>query len=96
MEIAPERIWAWVDIKATPPHGQHWHTDTNDWDTEYVRADLHAAAVARADALEADVERLRGALEIIGQGPQWGESLAIWATEQVKRARAALRGDANG
>ena len=48
----PERIWA----ERCPNSGDEWWTEAPtflglEWLTEYIRADLHQAALDRADAM---------------------------------------------
>ena len=66
MTDAPERIWAWT-LKTD------WQTawDADDEEApahsiQYIRADLHAAALADRDALRARVKRLE-AIELAAQ-----------------------------
>jgi len=67
MTDTPERIWAWeYGASAGDPEGLgEWYTEDfgiHGQETEYVRKDLYNAAIARAEAAEAEVERLREAL----------------------------------
>lgn len=96
-----ERIW----LEAPPggPEGRLWcedkvwPDDENDGEpTEYVRADLYAAAEARVAALEAEKAGLVEALEQVAAHPasydDGVQSFAVgWAFRNVKNiARQAL------
>ena len=59
---APERIWATGDTKSGGWQAKTYNSLTCKPAQEYVRADI---AATEADALRADNERLRGALERI-------------------------------
>lgn len=48
------------------------------------------AAKDRIRWLSRAMERMRGAVEAVAQGPQNGEIMALWITEQMARASASL------
>lgn len=63
---------------------------------EYVRADLYEAEQERAEKAEAEVERLREALDDIGEeGPEevWPHEAHRKLANLVRMARAALRNE---
>lgn len=100
---APERLWA------KPHHngavGECWHDARSEaperpWEfNEYIRADL---ATSEADALRAENERLREALEPFAQvavhhaadAPEWGPFDSVQAVISIRSLRAALGDDA--
>ena len=99
MSDAPERVWVLVDEDQDGQFLELIGAEGGDADdTEYVRADLHAAAVARAEAAEAERDRLRTALADLEKaatevarygaqtGPQWSRLTIASLT-----ARAELR-----
>ena len=99
MSDAPERVWVLVDEDQDGQFLELIGAEGGDADdTEYVRADLHAAAVARAEAAEAERDRLRTALADLEKaatevarygaqtGPQWSRLTIASLT-----ARADLR-----
>jgi hypothetical protein len=94
MADLPEKLWAW----RFGPHMSDdvmqggWSENFDRCEIEYVRADLHTAAVSRADALAAEVERL------VNAGNQMRKRCGPRASDgnEWDAALAALRGDANG
>lgn len=59
MSDAPERIWAWA-LEVDRHRGQ-WREvqEIVGEGLEYIRADLHAAAIARAERAEAALARIK-------------------------------------
>lgn len=105
MKDAPERIWAIPSLGGEwgDGLGMWWPEDTNtEPQAEFVRADLHAAALDREAALRAEVERLRdkianathsdfiwGALDNVHD---IGVTLDAYADAVSRAQRAALAG----
>ena len=96
----PERIWAMEWRQET--RGKHLvggYTETPAYQgcTEYIRADLHAAAIARAERAEADADRLRAILQAaVDAWDIHNESGDGMQGRWVSDAREALEGGANG
>jgi hypothetical protein len=80
----PARIWLQSPADCDPETGPMWCQDKvwpNEHDehepTEYVRADIYDAAIARAEAAEADAARLMGA----------HAELTAWSESEITRLR---------
>ena len=75
-----------------------WCVDPQDPnDTKYIRADLHASAIARAERAEADADRLRAILQAaVDAWDIHNESGDGMQGRWVSDAREALEGGANG
>jgi hypothetical protein len=86
---APERIWAWAwDI--TPAMGGQWHLSANTSATEYTRADLLTAALARAEQAEAELNAL--AIVVLGMPNSRARDGASILTD--RGIKSALKRDA--
>ena len=107
MSDAPERIWAWpkFDDKLSDSVDE-WGWVYGDWDrcdafefkgAQYVRADLHTAALARAERAEAELAKLAdpnavhvSMLAGTVAKPSWDQIKHIYARE-AERAEALLK-----
>lgn len=90
----PERIW----IEDERPFGGNCHVwdepseAVEQYSVAYVRADIHQAALARAEAAEDEVERLKSdRLYVLGHNDGWSDCVEIWTS-----APAAVRHSFDG
>ena len=67
MSDAPERIWLWQTYENSGQRGGQWCSHTKDG-TEYIRADIHTAAIAQAERAEAI---LRGRTFTVDEAMEW-------------------------
>ena len=93
MSAAPERIW--LDGDATIDEGVFPRCfatpkPASDPPMEFVRADLHAAAIARAERAEAALAVAEESLRKIDVGEGWAAQIARSAIAKI----AALKGGA--
>jgi hypothetical protein len=68
MTDAPERIWAWEYSRDSERDSAgEWylaHIGLDGDEREYVRGDLYAAAIARAEKAEAEIDALKNPPEV--------------------------------
>ena len=84
MSDAPERIWA--EPPTTFDEFDVWHLDPRGEAAEYIRADIHAAALARIKELEAEVADLQDTVsDANDEAQKWHETAN---THQFYRAEA--------
>ena len=100
MSDAPERIWAWFFMKSKQNDliQGGWTKKPDKKETEYIRADIHAAAIARAERAEAALavaeEALQRAASYFG-GCSTDRPFAAWNNVRNALAKiAALKGTA--
>lgn len=104
---APERVWCWErtedDADSESPARKWWCVPCSDKDPQdpllvgrYVRADLHAEAIARAERAEAALEAFgehvdaAGHIEWLEGGAPWTDALALERREGAETERARV------